>query len=138
MRLKESCAVGISTPIHENDFETAICSEQRLFVCQAANSDDKVMPAGFCQCFLALYPWQFHFHKEFLWPGRLFFKVIRFDVPWRARDQLKRVELPAIDEHVPAGEAVLRKEICAVVMRVIAASVRHRDVPALRALRGIG
>jgi hypothetical protein len=63
----------------------------------------------------------------------VYVEIISLDVSQSSRGQLQRVELLSIDEHVPAGEAVVLNSVGALVMGIISASVRHWDGCAFRA-----
>jgi hypothetical protein len=53
-------------------------------------------------------------------------EIVGFDLPQRARGQLQRVEVLAIDEHIPAGKAVLRNSIGAFVNHILEESAREQ------------
>ena len=116
----------ISTPIHDYHIKAGVRSEQSCFVCFATNADDKFKATFLGKPSLSLYFRQLHFDEELLRARRLFLKVIRFDLPERARGQLQRVEVLSIHEHIPAGETVLRNSVGALVVQFITAKVvRH-------------
>jgi hypothetical protein len=116
----------ISTPIHDYYVKAGVCSEQSCFVCFATNADDKFEATFLSKPSLSLYFRQLHFDEELLRARRLFLKVIRFDLPERARGQLQRVEALPIHVHIPTGEGVARHLVGAFVVRVMPAKVARQ------------
>lgn len=115
--------------------------EQRGFARGTAHTNDEAISTVCCD--VALFPHFLRLVGDHLLPEEVTVRVklVGLDFPQHAHADLQRVEALAVHEHVLAGIAVGRNSIDALVMRVVSASVRHRNGPALGAalaLRGLG